>query len=277
MAIVLGLAAALLYGGSDFAGGLAARRLGSLAVNLVGLSASVALVWLVIAVSGGPAPTVHAIVWGVVGGVGGGVGTLMLYRGMARGQLSVVGPVSAVGAAIVPVVVGVGLGERPGGWAIAGVLVALPAITLVAMTGSDGSGPSRTAFVDGLIAGVAFGFLFVALARAGNGSGLWPVAAEQTTALVLVLGVAIFSRTPVRLTARGLALPVLAGVSGVAATLLYFVATQRGLLSTVAVLTSLYPGVTVLLARVIVHERFRLTQRVGLGLCALSVVAIAVS
>jgi uncharacterized membrane protein len=277
MAILLGLAAALLYGGSDFSGGLASRRMGSLAVNVIGSTASVAVVWVVIAVSGGPAPTLHAVVWGVVGGLGGGVGTLVLYRGLARGQMSVVGPVSAVGAAIVPVVVGVALGERPGLWAVAGVLVALPAIALVAMTDSGPSGASRSGLLDGLIAGAAFGFLFVALAQAGNGSGLWPVASEQTMALVLAAAVAIGSRTPVRVTVRGAALPVLAGVSGMVATLLYFVATQQGLLSTVAVLTSLYPGVTVLLARMIVHERFRVAQRIGLGLCALAVVAIAVS
>jgi uncharacterized membrane protein len=277
MAIVLGLAAALLYGGSDFSGGLASRRMGSLAVNVIGSTASVAVVWVVIAVSGGPAPTLHAVVWGLVGGLGGGVGTLVLYRGLARGQMSVVGPVSAVGAAIVPVVVGVALGERPGVWAVAGVLVALPAIALVAMTDSGRSGASRSGLLDGLIAGAAFGFLFVALAQAGNGSGLWPVASEQTMALVLAAAVAIGTRTPVRVTVRGAALPVLAGVSGMVATLLYFVATQQGLLSTVAVLTSLYPGVTVLLARMIVHERFRVAQRIGLGLCALAVVAIAVS
>jgi uncharacterized membrane protein len=278
MAILLGLAAALLYGGSDFTGGLASRTMGSLAVNLIGSASSVVLVWVVIAVSGGPAPTVHAVVWGLVGGLGGGVGTLVLYRGLARGQMSVVGPLSAVGAAIVPVVVGVGLGERPSAWAVAGVGVALPAIALVAMSEPGRSGVSRTGLLDGLIAGAGFGFLFVALAQAGSGSGLWPVATEQTMALVLAGAVVIGSRTPVRLgSVRGLGLPVLAGVSGMVATLLYFVATQQGLLSTVAVLTSLYPGVTVLLARMIVHERFRPAQRVGLGLCALAVVAIAVS
>jgi uncharacterized membrane protein len=218
------------------------------------------------------------VVWGLVGGLGGGVGTLVLYRGLARGQMSVVGPLSAVGAAIVPVVVGVGLGERPSVWAVAGVVVALPAIALVAMSDPGRSGVSRTALLDGLIAGAGFGFLFVALARAGSGSGLWPVASEQTVTLVLAAAVVIGSRTPVRVSGvRGVALPVLAGAGGVVATLLDFAATQQGLLSTVAVLTSLYPGVTVLLARMIVHERFRPAQRIGLGLCALAVVAIAVS
>jgi drug/metabolite transporter (DMT)-like permease len=273
-AILLGLAAALLYGGSDFLGGLASRTTGSLAVTIVGSTASVALVLPLAALGGGPAPTAQAALWGLGAGVGGGIGTLSLYRGLARGQMSVVGPVSAVGAAIVPVVAGVALGERPGGLATAGVLVALPAIALVAMSNST-TGASRTALFDGLVAGAGFGLMFVALARAGD-AGLWPVAFEQSSCLVLVVAVAIVTRTPLRLTARRIAMPVFAGVTGAVATALYFFATQRGLLSTVAVLTSLYPGITVVLARVVVHERFRVGQRVGLGLCALAVVAIAV-
>lgn len=274
MAIVLGLAAALLYGASDFGGGLASRRLGPLPVYLVGAVAAVAIVWAVLPLGGGAGPSVRAIGWGLAAGLGGGGGTLLLYRGLARGQMSVVGPVSAVGAAVVPVVVGVALGDRPGVLVAAGVLVALPAIALVAATGS--LTVSRTALVDGLAAGTAFGLMFVALAQAGGGSGLWPVAAEQTSSLVLVLAIAVVARTPVRLHVRGAIGPILVGVSGMAATLLYFVATQRGMLSTVAVLTSLYPGVTVVLARVISHEKFAPAQRVGLGLCALAVLAIAV-
>lgn len=273
MAIVLGLAAALLYGASDFGGGLASRRFGPLPVYLLGVIAAVALVWAAVPFGGGAGPSLRAVGWGLAAGVGGGGGTLLLYRGLARGQMSVVGPVSAVGAAVVPVVVGVALGDRPGLLVTAGVLVALPAIALVAATGSVSV--SRTALFDGLAAGTAFGLMFVALAQAGGGSGLWPVAAEQTSCLALVLAIVVGTRTPLRLPVRGAVLPILAGVSGMAATLLYFVATQRGMLSTVAVLTSLYPGVTVVLARVISHERFAPVQRVGLGLCALAVLAIA--
>jgi uncharacterized membrane protein len=273
MGIVLGLAAALLYGGSDFGGGLVSRRLGWLPVNLVATLAAVVLVWAAAVLFPGPGANFAAVAWGAAGGLGGGGGTLVLYRGLARGQMSVVGPVSAVGAAVLPVVVGVVLGDRPGVLGAAGVLVALPAIALVAANGA--MKVSRQALADGLTAGTAFGFLFVALARAGA-DGLWPVVAEQTMSLVVVLVTIAVVRTPVRMTARDAVGPVLVGASGVAATLLYFAATQRGMLSTVAILTSLYPGVTVLLARVIGHERFAPAQRIGLGLCAVAVLAIAV-
>jgi uncharacterized membrane protein len=270
MGILLGLAAAVLYGSSDFGGGLASRRLGALAVSIAGSTAATVVVWIVLLLSHGPGPTTHAVVWGLVSGLGGGLGTLVLYRGLARGRMSVVGP------AVVPVVVGLALGERPGIFGVVGVLVALPAIALVAASGSA-RGILRTALGDGLIAGVAFGMMFVGLAQAGGHAGLWPVAAEQTSSLVAILAAKFRSGERLGLTVRNIGLPIAAGVSGMAATLTYFYATQFGMLTTVAILTSLFPGVTVALARVVTHERFGMAQRIGFGLCAMAVVAIAVN
>jgi drug/metabolite transporter (DMT)-like permease len=276
MGILLGLAAALLYGGSDFTGGLLSRRLGFVRVTVIGSAAAAALAWVALIVSHGPEPSVRAVAWGLVSGLGGGVGTLVLYRGLARGQMSVVGPVSAVGAAVVPVAVGLALGERPSVLAAAGVLVALPAIVLVAASGSV-RGQLGAGLSDGLLAGLSFGILFVGLAQAGRSAGLWPVATEQTSALLPVLAVAVKSREPMPVATRAAALPALAGAAGMAASLLYFYATHFAMLATAAVLVSLYPGVTVLLARTILHERFTVAQRAGLGLCTLAVIAIALN
>jgi uncharacterized membrane protein len=276
MGIILGLAAALLYGGSDFAGGLASRKLGAVPVNVVGSFVAAALAWVALLAIGGPGPTVHAVAWGLVSGLGGGIGTTMLYRGLARGQMSVVGPVSAVAAAGVPVAAGIALGERPTVLALAGVLVALPAIVLVAASGSV-RGMFGSGMTDGLAAGAAFGVMFIGLAQAGQGAGLWPVTSEQTSSLLLVLVIAIRSRVPLRPAIRAAGWPALVGASGMAATLLYFYATHFAMLATAAVLVSLYPGVTVLLARVLLHERFSPVQRAGLGLCTLAVVAIALN
>jgi len=280
MGIVLGLAAALLYGGSDFGGGLLSRRMGSLPVNVVGSAAAAVLAWAALALFGGSGPSVHAIAWGVAGGLGGGAGTLILYRGLARGQMSVVGPVSAVAAAAVPVAAGLAMGERPPVLAMAGIVVALPAIVLVATSGSARAILSP-ALLDGLAAGVAFGVMFIGLAQAGrgagHGAGLWPVASEQTGSLLLVLAVAARTRVPLRPVIRAAGGPVLVGASGMAATLLYFYATHFAMLATAAVLVSLYPGVTVLLARTVLHERFSPAQRAGLSLCTIAVIAIALN
>jgi len=277
MGIVLGLLAALLYGGSDFGGGLLSRRLGSLPVTVIGSAGAVLLVWPAVLLLPGPAPSVRAIVWGLAAGLGGGTGTLVLYRGLARGHMSVVGPVSAVGAAVLPVLVGVALGERPGPVTIVGVIVALPAIALVATSGTAARGMLRTALADGIVAGVGFGILFVGLAQAGKGAGLWPVASEQTVTLLVALAAAAKSRASLKVGIRAAGLPLLAGAAGMAATLAYFYATHFSMLATVAVIVSLYPGVTVLLARLILHERFSSAQRAGLGLCTLAIVAIALN
>jgi len=278
MGIVLGLAAALLYGGSDFSGGVAARSLGPLRVSVIGCAVATALGWTILGVVGGPGPSVHAVAWGLASGVAGGAGTLMLYRGLARGQMSVVGPVSAVGAAVVPVAAGVVLGERPGLLAVAGVLVALPAIVLVAASGSV-RGKLGAGLFDGLAAGLAFGILFIGLAQAGRNAGLWPVASEQAGTLLVTLAIAVKSRQPLRVPdrVRAAGLPALAGATGMAATMAYFYATHFSMLAVAAVLVSLYPGFTVLLARVLLHERFSPAQRAGLGLCALAIAAIAVN
>jgi drug/metabolite transporter (DMT)-like permease len=280
MGIVLGLAAALLYGSSDFAGGVAARRFGSLRVTVIGAAVATVLAWAVLFASNGPGPSVHAVAWGLASGLAGGAGTLVLYRGLARGQMSVVGPVSAVGAAVVPVAAGVALGERPGPLVVAGVLVALPAIVLVAASGPiRGSvrGLLGGGLPEGVAAGLAFGILFIGLAQAGRDDGLWPVASEQTGALLVTLAAILRTRPSLRVPVRAAVLPVLAGASGMAATVAYFYATHFSLLAIAAVLVSLYPGVTVLLARVLLRERFSPAQRVGLGLCALAVAAIALN
>jgi drug/metabolite transporter (DMT)-like permease len=278
MGILLALAAALLYGGSDFGGGLASRRLGSLRVSVVGSAAATVLTWATLILVGGPGPSLRAVAWGLASGLAGGAGTLVLYRGLARGQMSVVGPLSAVGAAVVPVAAGVALGERPSLLSVAGVLVALPAIVLVAASGSvRGKLGAPKGLLDGLAAGLAFGILFVGLAQAGRHAGLWPVASEQTGTLLITLAIAVKTREPLRIPLRAAGLPVLVGASGMAATLAYFYATHFSMLAIAAVLVSLYPGVTVLLARTLLHERFTPAQRAGLGLCALAIAAIALN
>src|SRR6516162_640372 len=276
MGILLGLAAALLYGGSDFSGGLASRRFGPVRVTVLSAAVSTVLAWVALIVSGGPGPDIRAIAWGLASGLAGGAGTLVLYRGLARGQMSVVGPVSAVGAAVVPVAAGIALGEHPSVPAVAGVLVALPGIVLAAASGSV-RGKLGAGLTDGLAAGLAFGILLIGLAQAGRTAGLWPVASEQTGALLPVLAVAVKSRQPLRIPVRAAGLPALAGASGMAATLAYFYAAHFRMLAVAAVLVSLYPGITVLLARLTLHERFSPAQRAGLGLCALAIIAIALN
>ena len=275
MGILLGLAAALLYGSSDFGGGLLSRRLGLVRVTVIGSAAAAALAWAVLIISAGPGPSVPAVAWGLASGLAGGAGTLMLYRGLARGQMSVVGPVSAVGAAVVPATAGIAMGERPSA-ASRSRRLGRPArhrarrgqrLRARQARRRPDRRPRRRP-----------GFRHLAhRSRAGRTAGLWPVASEQTGTLLPVLAVAVKSRQPLRIPVRAAGLPALAGASGMAATLAYFYAAHFSMLAVAAVLVSLYPGVTVLLARLMLHERFSPAQRAGLGLCALAIIAIALN
>lgn len=276
MGIVLGLAAALLYGGGDFAGGLMSRRKGVLAVSLVGSLVSTPVVWLALLINWGPMPGASALAWGLGSGLAGGAGTLWLYRGLARGRISVVGPLSAVGAAVVPILLHILCGGSLPGWlAGAGIVLGIPAIALVASSHDDDPAAAR-GVGDGLRAGAAFGVLFFGLSRAGGHAGLWPIAGEQTGCLALLAAATLLSRQPIGAAVRHASGPALVGLAGMAATLLYYAATRSGELAGVVVVTSLYPGVTVVLARMITAERFSRAQRAGLALSALTILAIAI-
>ena len=304
LAIVFALAAALGYGGSDFAAGLASREASVIRVTVVAEAASVLLMLLVVPWVSTGTPSSASVGWAVAAGLGGIGGAMALYLGFRHAAFSVAAPLSAVATAAFSVLAGLLFGEHPGGLALAGIALALPAIVAVsasppsadtaeAPAASEGSASGAAADGDGgggreggsgrhlagvlygLAAGAGFGVLFIGLNRAGSGSDLWPAVIAQLAGLafVSVLGVA---RGQLRLP-RGRAswLAVLTGVTGAGGTLCYFVATHAGLLAVTAVITSLYPASTILLARLVLGERITKIRIAGLGLAAASVALIA--
>lgn len=279
MVVLLSLGCALAYGLSDFIGGLLSRRVSPWAVAVVGQSAATVLTLaLALAVRGDP--TGGDWRWSVLAGVGSGTGAAFLYRGLGAGSMSVVAPVSALFAALVPVAVGVATGERPAGLTWLGVACALPAIWLVSrIEDSPDSGPAgrrRSAeLVDGLLAGLGFGVLFSALGQVSDGSGFGPLALTQATAVVATILLAMALRAPWLPRGRAAGQAVVLGALGAAATALFLLATQTGLLTVAAVLSSLYPATTVLLAALVLHERIGRSQGVGLLLAGLAVGLVA--
>lgn len=283
-AVALGLAAALAYGTGDFLAGLLSRRISFVVVAVVGNAVAWLVMMVALAATWDGAPTATAGVWGAASGIGSALGTLVLYRGLGRGPMGVVAPLSALSAAAVPVLAGLLIGDRPSPGAWLGVALALPAIWLVSTQDTAGaqpvdSPPQRNAGIsDGLVAGMGFALLFIALDRAGSGSGLWPVVVGQATATVLLAGFA--SRRLLRAVDRqgiprgAIATAAGVGVLGAAATTLYFLSTHAGMLAIVAVVTSLYPAITVLLAAVLLHERVRRLQGAGLALALAAVTLI---
>ena len=274
MGIVLALGAAVAYGLSDFIGGLASRRTTPWPVALLGaLGGLVGACVLSLVVRGDP--TSADLLWGAASGLGSGTGTVFLYRGLANGRMAVVAPVSAVGAAVVPVVVGVATGERPSALIIIGIVVALPGIWLVARV-PDAAGDERTGgLLDGVLAGLGFGVLFVALGQVPDGAGFWPLAASQVVALATVCVMAVAFRAPWVPTARSELWGGVAGLVASVAVLLFLLATQTDLLTVAAVLTSLYPAFTILLAALVLREHIYRAQGAGLVLCGAAVALVA--
>lgn len=274
MGVLLALGAAVAYGLSDFIGGLASRRTTAWPVALLGAAGGLAgAIALSVAVDGDP--TAVDLLWGAASGLGSGVGTVCLYRGLATGRMAVVAPVSAVGAAVVPVVVGVAIGERPSVLVAIGIAIALPGIWLVARVPDAAATERNGGLVDGLLAGLGFGFLFVALGQVPDEAGFWPLATSQGAALATICGIAIALRAPWVPTARSELWGVAAGLVATVAVLLFLLATQTDLLTVAAVLTSLYPAFTILLAAVVLREHVYRAQGVGLALCGVAVAFVA--
>jgi drug/metabolite transporter (DMT)-like permease len=282
MGALLGLAAALAFGVSDYVGGVAARRMHFLHVTLIGQSVGMLTTWVCLLAFHGRGPTTPALLWGACSGLGSAAGTLALYRGYGRGEMAVTGPLSAVGAAVIPATVGISLGDDLPLLGLAGVVLAVPAIWLMATTrGSSrarGAKRMRVGVLDGLLSGAGFGILFIALGLAGDDAGLWPLAAGQTTAWAALLIAAAVTRRPWPPLSGGPGrLAVAAGALGITATVLYFSAAHTSLLTVAAVLTSLYPGVTVALAAILLRERPTAVQLTGLALGAVAVTAIVLA
>ncbi len=271
MSIVFALGSALCYGVADFLGGFFSKRTSVWALTFVVQTVGCAFILAVaVVVPGDPERT--DFFWAGLGGIANGIGTAALYRGLANGSMSVVAPVSGVGAALVPVAIGFALGERPATLVWIGVLVALPAIWLVAQEPGESARDAEGSDIrDGLLAGLGFGILFASLDRIPQEAGWLPLAFNEAIAglVIAVVATAVGARwVP---TQRADWAGSLSGVLVGLATGLFLLATQTGLLTVTAVLSSLYPAFTIILAAIVLKERVHGTRLIGL---ALSIVAV---
>jgi drug/metabolite transporter (DMT)-like permease len=283
--VALSLASAAIWGTSDFVGGIAARRLPSPAV--VTLSHSLSLVVLVslALIHASKWPDMQSVVYGVLAGLACGTGVMVLYKALALGGMGLTAAVSGVLAAVLPVLWAFateGLPRRP---QIAGIVLAAAAIWMIAR--APGSPASKQAIVLGAASGASFGFLYIFLKLAGRGGVLWPLACSRMASMTLA---AIITWIGVRrlgaeqrdakpaLAWPGwavLGLIAIAGIFDASGNTFYTVATRLGRLDIAAVLSSLYPASTILLAAVLLKERTTRSQAAGMVLALVAVVLIS--
>ena len=264
LAIALALGASLSWGLGDFFGGLKSRTLHVLTVlvlsQVVGLAA--ALAW--VGASGDGVPGWTATAFAAAAGASGCLGIATLYRGMAIGAMGVVAPVSAV-AAVIPFTVGVASGERPSALQVAGILLALAGVGVASREPAHKGGGRADGIGLALLAALGFGLYFVFADRAADESIPYAVATARGVSLLLALVALLIVGASLR--PGRAALPALAvvGLCDVGANILFSIATTRGYLSVVSVLSALYPVVTVALAAIVLHERVSAVQRFGVA------------
>jgi drug/metabolite transporter (DMT)-like permease len=290
LALALALSSSLCWGVGDFIGGLQARRIALLRVILVSQAAGLLVLLVVVAALGlWPGDWVKMLP-AAAGGIAGIAALSAFYRALAIGTMSVVAPISATGVAV-PVLVGVASGERPAALQLAGILAASIGVVLASRERGPGLAPTegaRASVVLALLAALGFGSFFVGLrisARVDLAGALVASRVASVVALIVAGLVLRWVRDPAPSRPRpapprggGPVLPalLLIGFLDLSANLLYALATRRGLLSVVAVAASLYPLTTVVLARLVLGERVRRIQEVGIAAALAGVVLIAV-
>src|SRR5262245_39305407 len=283
MAIAPALMSAVMYGVSDYIGGRASRRSPATAVALVAEVVIFAVCIIAVPLFGSGTITDRAVWWGLVAGVMSSLGVVGLYIALARGNMTVVAPVTGVIAAVVPVAAGIVLGERPSEWAVAGIVLAIVAVALIGgVTGMLAGGESRPAIDAGTLmiaigVGVAFGLLFVSYDRSGDDTGQWPLLFARFTALpVLIVAYALQTRGDrPQLPGRHVLVPAAAvGLLIAGSNATYLVSTREGLLSVVAVVVAMYPASTIGLAAVIDGERASRSQIAGMVMAAGALVMV---
>lgn len=270
--IVLAAVSALIWGTADYSGGRASQRANPFAVTVISQSISLPLAGICLLVLPGT-PSAADLAWGASSGLAGFFGIVLLYRALAAGAMSVVAPLAAVTAAIVPIGVGLVTDNSPGTLALGGAALAVVAIALVSLAPSTGPTVVSPRLIGtALAAGLFFGLFFALLGQATEDAGMWPLAAGRITSVAVGLAILMGTRTAARLPRPALGWAAVAGTLDILANAFYLAAAVRGHLSIVAAIAALYPASTVLLALAIDRERLRPVQIAGLGLAATALV-----
>lgn len=283
--VALGLASAAIWGTSDFVGGIAARRLPSPAVVTLSHSLSLVLLISLALIHGSTWPDTPSVVYGALAGVACGTGVMVLYKALALGGMGLTAAVSGVLAAVMPVVWAFATEGLPRAPQIAGIALAGVAIWMIAR--APGSPSSKQAILLGAAAGGSFGCLYIFLKLAGRGGVLWPLACSRIASATLAATVTWIGlrrgRAKINSSAKlpwpgwaVLGLIAIAGVFDASGNTFYTIATRLGRLDIAAVLSSLYPASTILLAAVLLKERTTLSQAAGMALALVAVVLISV-
>jgi drug/metabolite transporter (DMT)-like permease len=281
-AIALGFASAVVWGTADFIGGLKSRQLALLTVMVVSQFAALAALLVAIAIHGEAFPGTGILPWAALAALAGTIGLAAFYRALAVGVMGVVAPISACAAAI-PVVVGVAAGERPSALQLGGIVVAIAGVALASWTPGEepalGERPRGLGASTGvglaLVAALGFGFFFVGIDEASDRDLVWALLLTRTISATGLGLAALVARPSFAMTAADARAVAAVGLLDVSANALFAAASTLGLVSVVAVVSSMYPVTTILLARFLLGERLHRVQRGGAATALVGVALIS--
>ena len=271
-AAALALAAAASWGVGDFLGGLKSRSLNPVAILIVAQPIGLTLLGVWVAVRG-QGPPGSAVLWACLASVLGTTGLIAFYLGMAAGALSIVAPIAGAGAAI-PVIWGLAGGDHPSGYQELGFAAALIGVVLASFERKPEAARLAAGVGWAAIAMLAFGAYYIPMHAASHGDFLWAAFIFRLTSTTLIAAAWLVLRPP---RARRADLPVLAsiGILDTGGNVFFAAASANGLVSVVSILASLYPVVTVLLARAVLKERVHRSQELGIALALAGIVLIS--
>ena len=265
LAFALALGASTAWGGADFLAGMKSRTLSVVTVIAVSQLAGLLIIGAVVIAQGQGPPDATFLLWGMLSGLLGAASLAAFYRGLAVGRMGVVAPIAATDA-LVPVMAGAAIGEGLTGLEGLGAAMALGGVVLVSRPPKEERVSGRTLGSGvglALLAALGFGCFTMALDAASEGGVLWALLANRATSVFLLAAVVLAVRPSGGVSRGDLRLLIAVGVLDLAATGLLAAASTQGLISQVGLLASLYPVITVLLARIVLRERLQGIQRAG--------------
>jgi len=271
--VALGLGSALAWGAADFGGGLTSRRAALFGVVLVSQLVGMVVSLAIAVARGEPVPGVADVGWSVASGGLGAVGILALYGGLAAGRMGVVAPVTGVLGASVPVIVGIVLEGLPGPVVLLGIGLAMVAVLLVSLTADGGPEGRPSGLTYALVAGVCLGLLAVTLSRVSDGLVFGPLAILRAVQVAFVASVIVVAGRDWRLDRRILPVVAAVGLLDMAGNGFFLAAAQAGPLAIAAIVSSLYPVTTVVLATLVLRERLGVGHAIGV-LCAIVAITL---
>ncbi|GAB1483266.1 DMT family transporter [Treponema sp.] len=278
MTAFLSLLSALFYGVADFSGGHATRKNTVFSIMIFSQSAGALVALIAAPLVSLVAPSAADLGWGFLAGLLGSIGLAALYRGLAEHKAAIVSPVSALVGAILPAAFGIIMGERLSVPAVIGAALCLPAIFLLSYEKGETENLSelRASLLYGLVAGLGFGCFFIAISRTSAESGLWPLLSARVASISVTGAFVLLTRKRLAIAKADRPIALFAGAADMAANVFFLVASRSGLIIIVALITSLFPAPTVILARIFHGQRISVPRAVGIVLALAGVALIGI-